>query len=112
MQTTRAPYAGLAMNPNQSIQAEDIGSDSRFAQCDMCEFARSTLFSRQKVVNFSSIAMAYALLIIKLTLVSEPKREGSRLMVRMIKKVGDRELAWVMLAAAAIALWSTWGLTS
>ena len=33
-------------------------------------------------------------------------------MVRMIKKVGDRELAWVMLAVAAVALWSTWGLTS
>jgi hypothetical protein len=34
------------------------------------------------------------------------------IMVRMIKKVGDRELAWVMLAVAAVALWSTWGLTS
>lgn len=36
----------------------------------------------------------------------------SQPMVRMIKKVGDRELAWVMLAIAAVALWSTWGLTS
>ncbi len=33
-------------------------------------------------------------------------------MVKMMKKVGDRELAWVMLAVAAVALWSTWGLTS
>lgn len=33
-------------------------------------------------------------------------------MVQMIKKVGDRELAWVMLAVAAIAIWSTWGLVS
>lgn len=33
-------------------------------------------------------------------------------MVKMIKKVGDRELAWMMLAAAAVALWSTWGLNS
>ena len=33
-------------------------------------------------------------------------------MVRMIKKVGDRELAWVMLAIAAVALGSTWGLAS
>jgi hypothetical protein len=30
----------------------------------------------------------------------------------MIKKFGDRELAWVMLAVAAVALWSTWGITS
>jgi len=29
-----------------------------------------------------------------------------------MKKVGDRELAWVMLAIAAVALWSTWGLNS
>jgi hypothetical protein len=33
-------------------------------------------------------------------------------MVKMMKKVGDRELAWVMLAIAAVALWSTWGLNS
>ncbi len=33
-------------------------------------------------------------------------------MVKMIKKVVDRELAWVMLAVAAVALWSTWGLNS
>jgi|GEM_PF-1018792 hypothetical protein len=33
-------------------------------------------------------------------------------MVQMIKKVGDRELAWAMLAIAAVALWSTWGLVS
>ena len=33
-------------------------------------------------------------------------------MVRMMKKVGDRELAWAMLAVAAVALWSTWGLVS
>ncbi len=33
-------------------------------------------------------------------------------MVQMMKKVGDRELAWVMLAVAAVALWSTWGLVS
>ena len=36
----------------------------------------------------------------------------SQPMVRMIKKVGDRELAWVMLAIAAVALWSTCGLAS
>jgi len=33
-------------------------------------------------------------------------------MAQMIKKVGDRELAWLMLAVAAVALWSTWGLVS
>jgi len=33
-------------------------------------------------------------------------------MVKLMKKVGDRELAWVMLAIAAVALWSTWGLNS
>lgn len=33
-------------------------------------------------------------------------------MARMMKKVGDRELAWAMLAIAAVALWSTWGLVS
>jgi hypothetical protein len=38
--------------------------------------------------------------------------ERSRAMVKIIKKVGDRELAWVMLAVAAVALWSTWGLAS
>ena len=40
------------------------------------------------------------------------KQERGGTMVRMIKKVGDRELAWAMLAVAAVALWSTWGLTS
>lgn len=33
-------------------------------------------------------------------------------MERMIKRVGDRELAWAMLAVAAIGIWSTWGLIS
>lgn len=33
-------------------------------------------------------------------------------MVKIIKKVGDRELAWAMLSVAAVALWSTWGITS
>jgi hypothetical protein len=39
-------------------------------------------------------------------------RKRRRAMVKMIKNVGDRELAWVMLAVAAVALWSTWGLNS
>lgn len=43
---------------------------------------------------------------------SERNVTRSEPMVRMIKKVGDRELAWVMLAIAAVALWSTWGLSS
>jgi len=33
-------------------------------------------------------------------------------MVKLIKNVGDREWAWVMLGVAAVALWSTWGLNS
>ena len=33
-------------------------------------------------------------------------------MVKIINNVGERELAWVMLAVAAVALWSTWGLNS
>ncbi len=29
--------------------------------------------------------------------------------MNMIKSFGDRELAWAILAIAAVALWSTWG---
>lgn len=29
--------------------------------------------------------------------------------MQMIKQIGDRELAWAILAVAALALWSTWG---
>ncbi len=29
--------------------------------------------------------------------------------MHMIKRIGDRELAWAILALAAVALWSTWG---
>jgi len=47
---------------------------------------------------------------ITVTVIRNKKR--SRPMVKIIKKVGDRELAWVMLAVAAVALWSTWGLAS
>ncbi len=43
---------------------------------------------------------------------SERLKTRSLPMVRMMKKVGDRELAWAMLAVAAVALWSTWGLVS
>ena len=43
---------------------------------------------------------------------SPPVRAKSAQLEGMIKKVGDRELAWVMLAIAAVALWSTWGLAS
>jgi hypothetical protein len=53
--------------------------------------------------------MCLATLIV-ITGLEHAKQERSRLMVEMLKKVGDRELAWVMLAVAAIAIWSTWGL--
>lgn len=33
-------------------------------------------------------------------------------MKRMVKSVGDREIAWVMLALAAMAVWTTWGIIS
>ena len=31
-------------------------------------------------------------------------------MKELVKSVGDRELAWIMLAVAGVLLWSTWGL--
>lgn len=30
----------------------------------------------------------------------------------LVKLVGDREIAWIMLAVAGVVLWSTWGLAS
>ncbi len=33
-------------------------------------------------------------------------------MKRIVGSMGDRELAWIMLAVAGVMLWSTWGLTS
>jgi len=33
-------------------------------------------------------------------------------MKELVKSVGDRELAWIMLAIAGILVWSTWGLIS
>lgn len=33
-------------------------------------------------------------------------------MVRMVKKIGDREIAWLILAVAAIVIWSTLGIIS
>ena len=33
-------------------------------------------------------------------------------MKHVIKSIGDREIAWVMLALAAMAIWTTWGIIS
>lgn len=30
----------------------------------------------------------------------------------LMKSIGDRELAWIMMAIAGVLLWSTWGLAS
>lgn len=30
----------------------------------------------------------------------------------IVKSIGDREIAWVMLAIAAMAVWTTWGIIS
>lgn len=31
-------------------------------------------------------------------------------MKNIVKSIGDRELAWIMMAIAGVLLWSTWGL--
>jgi hypothetical protein len=31
---------------------------------------------------------------------------------QIVKSIGDREIAWVMLAVAAMAVWTTWGIIS
>lgn len=33
-------------------------------------------------------------------------------MRQIARFIGDRELAWIMLALASFLVWSTWGLTS
>ena len=33
-------------------------------------------------------------------------------MRQIVKSIGDREIAWIMLAVAAVAIWSTWGIIS
>ncbi len=33
-------------------------------------------------------------------------------MRHIVKSIGDREIAWIMLAVAAMAVWSTWGIIS
>jgi hypothetical protein len=33
-------------------------------------------------------------------------------MKQIVKSIGDREIAWIMLAVAAVAIWSTWGIIS
>jgi hypothetical protein len=33
-------------------------------------------------------------------------------MKQIVKSIGDREIAWVMLAIAAMAVWTTWGIIS
>jgi hypothetical protein len=33
-------------------------------------------------------------------------------MKHIVKSIGDREIAWIMLAVAAMAVWSTWGIIS
>ena len=33
-------------------------------------------------------------------------------MRQIVKSIGDREIAWIMLAVAAVAIWSTWGIVS
>ncbi len=33
-------------------------------------------------------------------------------MKQVVKSIGDREIAWVMLALAAMAVWTTWGIIS
>jgi hypothetical protein len=33
-------------------------------------------------------------------------------MKQVVKSIGDREIAWVMLAIAAMAVWTTWGIIS
>ncbi len=33
-------------------------------------------------------------------------------MKQIVRSIGDREIAWVMLAIAAMAVWTTWGIIS
>jgi hypothetical protein len=33
-------------------------------------------------------------------------------MKQIVRSIGDREIAWIMLAVAAVAIWSTWGIIS
>lgn len=33
-------------------------------------------------------------------------------MKQIVGSIGDRELAWIMLAIAGLIVWSTWGLAS
>lgn len=33
-------------------------------------------------------------------------------MKEIVGSIGDRELAWIMLAIAGLIVWSTWGLVS
>ncbi len=33
-------------------------------------------------------------------------------MRHIVKSIGDREIAWAMLALAAMAVWTTWGIIS
>jgi hypothetical protein len=33
-------------------------------------------------------------------------------MKHIMRLIGDRELAWIMLAIAGLVVWSTWGLIS
>jgi hypothetical protein len=35
-----------------------------------------------------------------------------KIMKQIVKSIGDREIAWIMLAVAAVAIWSTWGIIS
>jgi hypothetical protein len=38
-------------------------------------------------------------------------REGE-FMKPIVKSIGDREIAWAILAIAAMAVWTTWGIVS
>jgi hypothetical protein len=73
----------------------------------------NTIVGNLKILAFQLICIGMRLALLSVHHGCESQNEErSHHMVRMIKRVGDRELAWVMLAVAAIAIWSTWGLVS
>ncbi len=83
----------------------------------MCGSAHQDNRDRHKILNNKYILTAQRLLKLQdKRLSSELENPASLRMEAMmkyiVKSIGDREIAWVMLAIAAMAVWSTWGIIS
>ena len=84
-------------------------ADSHGARCAISLHLGIT--QGKKPSKYGLFVLACLLMVIK-SKTEALSGDGGEIMKHIIKSIGDREIAWIMLAVAAMAIWSTWGIIS